>query len=79
MPANLKTQQWPQDWKRSVFIQIPKKKECKKAKCLSEETLQTVMKRREGKGKGAKERYKHVNAEFQRIASRDENTFLSDQ
>ena len=63
----------------AVLKTIPKKKKCKKAKCLSEETLQTVMKRREGKGKGAKERYKHVNAEFQRIARRDKEAFLSDQ
>ena len=50
-----------------------------KAKCLSEEALQTVMKRREGKGKGEKERYTHLNAEFQRIARRDKKTFLRDQ
>ena len=50
-----------------------------KAKCLSEEALQTVMKRREGKGKGEKERYTHLNAEFQRIARRDKKAFLSDQ
>ena len=58
-----KTQQWPQDWKRSVFIPIPKKG--KKAKWLSEEALQKAEKRREAKGKGAKERYTHLNAEFQ--------------
>ena len=58
---------------------IPKKKKCKKAKCLSEETLQIVEKRRDVKGKGEKERYKHLNAEFQRIARRDKKTFLSDQ
>ena len=50
---------------------IPKKKKCKKAKWLSEEALQTAMKRREAKGKGEKERYTHLNAEFQRIARRD--------
>ena len=50
---------------------IPKKKTCKKAKWLSEETLQIAVKRREMKGKGEKERYKHLNAEFQRIARRD--------
>ena len=50
---------------------IPKKKKCKKAKRLSEEALQIVEKRREVKGKGARERYKHLNAEFQRIARRD--------
>ena len=48
---------------------IPKKKKCKKAKCLSEETLQIVEKRREVKGKGERERYTHLNVEFQRIAS----------
>ena len=50
---------------------IPKKKKCKKAKWLSEEALQIAVKRREAKSKGEKERYKHVNAEFQRIAKRD--------
>ena len=50
---------------------IPKKKKCKKAKWLSEETLQIAVKRREVKSKGEKERYKHLNAEFQRIARRD--------
>ena len=50
---------------------IPKKKKCKKAKWLSEETLQIAMKRREVKSKGKKERYNHLNAEFQRIARRD--------
>ena len=58
---------------------IPKKKECKKAKWLSEETLQIAMKRREVKSKGKKERYTHLNAEFQRIARRDKKAFLSDQ
>ena len=50
---------------------IPKKKKCKEAKWLSEEALQIAMKRREAKGKGEKERYTHLNAEFQRIARRD--------
>ena len=50
---------------------IPKKKKCKKAKWLSEEALQIAVKRREAKSKGQKERYKHLNAEFQRIARRD--------
>ena len=50
---------------------IPKKKKCKKAKWLSEEALQIVEKRRETKGKGEKERYTHLNAEFQRIVRRD--------
>ena len=58
---------------------IPKKKKCKKAKWLSEEALQIAEKRREAKGKGAKERYTHLNAEFQRIARRDKKAFLSDQ
>ena len=58
---------------------IPKGKKCKKAKCLSEEALQIAEKRREGKGKGEKERYTHLNAEFQRIARRDKKAFLSDQ
>ena len=57
---------------------IPKKKKCKKAKWLSEEALQISVNRREVKSKGAKERYKHLNAEFQRIARRDK-VFLSDQ
>ena len=58
---------------------IPKKKKCKKAKCLSEKGLQIVVKGREVKGKGEKERYTHFNAEFQRIARRDKRAFLSDQ
>ena len=56
---------------------IPKKKKCKKAKWLSEEALQIAVKRRKGKSKGEKERYKHVNAEFQRIARRVKKAFLS--
>ena len=63
----------------AVIKTIPKKKKCKKAKWLSEEALQTAMKRREAKGKGAKERYTHFNAEFRRIARRDKKAFLSDQ
>ena len=58
---------------------IPKKKKCKKAKSLSEEALQIAVKRREVKSKGKKERYTHLNAEFQRIARRDKKAFLSDQ
>ena len=58
---------------------IPKKKKCKKAKWLSVEALQIAVKRRDGKSKGEKERYKHLNAEFQRIARRDKKAFLSDQ
>ena len=64
---------------QAVIKTIPLKKKCKKAKWLSEETLQTAMKRRETKGKGEKERYNHLNAEFQRIARRDKKAFLSDQ
>ena len=56
-----------------------KKKKCTKAKWLSEEDLQTAVKRREAKSKGEKERYTHLNAEFQRRARRDKKTFLSDQ
>ena len=58
---------------------IPKKKKFKKAKWLSKEALQIAMKRREAKSKGGKERYTHLNAEFQRIARRDKKAFLSDQ
>ena len=58
---------------------IPKKKKCKKAKWLSEEALQIAVKRREAKSKGEKERYTHLNAEFQRIARRNKKAFLSDQ
>ena len=59
----------------AVIKTVPKKKKCKKAKWLSEETLQTAMKRRAGE----KERYTHLNADFQRIARRDKKAFLSDQ
>jgi len=58
---------------------IPKKKKCKKAKCLSEEALQIAVKRRNVKSKRERERYSHLNAEFQRIARRDKKAFLSDQ
>ena len=58
---------------------IPMEKKCKKAKWLSREALQIAVKRREAKSKGEKERYKHLNAEFQRIARRDKKVFLSDQ
>ena len=58
---------------------IPKKKKCKTAKWLSEEALQIAVKRQESKGKGEKESYTHLNAEFQRIARRDKKAFLSDQ
>ena len=58
---------------------IPKEKKCKKAKWLSKEALQIAVKRGEVKSKGEKERYSHLNAEFQRIARRDKKAFLSDQ
>ena len=58
---------------------IPKKKKCKKAKWLSDEALQIAKKRREAKGKGERERYTHLNAEFQRIARKAKKDFLSDQ
>ena len=58
---------------------IPMEKKCKNAKWLSGEALQVAMKRREAKSKGEKERYKHLNAEFQRIARRDKKAFLSYQ
>ena len=58
---------------------IPMEKKCKKAKCLSEEALQIAVKRREAISKGEKERYKHLNAEFQRIARRDKKAFFSNQ
>ena len=63
----------------AVMKTIPKKKKCKKAKCLSQEALQIAVKRKEVKGKGEKERYIHLNAEFQRIAKGDKKIFLSDQ
>ena len=58
---------------------IPMEKKCKKAKWLSEELLQIAVKRREGKSKGEKERYSHLNADFQRIARRDKKAFLTSQ
>ena len=64
---------------KAVIEIIPKKKKCKKAKWLSEEALQIVEKRRDAKGKGEKERYTHLNAEFQRIARKDKKDFLSEQ
>ena len=63
----------------AVIKTIPKKKKCKKAKWLYEEALKIAVKRREVKGKGEKERYKHLNAEFQRIARRDKKAFLHNQ
>ena len=64
---------------KAVIKSIPKKKKCKKAKRLSEEALQITEKRREVKGKETKERYTHLNAEFQTIAKRDKKALLSDQ
>ena len=63
----------------AVIKIITKKKKCNKVKWLSEEALQTAVKRREVKSKGEKERYTHLNAEFQRVARRDKKAFLSDQ
>ena len=63
----------------AVTKTISKKKKCKKAKWLSEEALQIAVKRREVKSKGERERYTHLNAEFQRTARRDKKAFLSDQ
>ena len=63
----------------AVIKTIPKKKKCKKEKWLSEEALQIAEKRREAKGKEEKERYTHLNAEFQSIARRDKKALLSDQ
>ena len=66
-------------YRKTVIKTIPKKKKCKKAKWLSEEALQIAEKRREAKGKGEKDRYAHLNAEFQRIARKDKKAFLCDQ
>ena len=63
----------------AVIKTIPKKKKCKKEKWLSEEALQVAEKRREARGIKEKERYTHLNAEFQRIARKDKKVFLSDQ
>ena len=63
----------------AVIKTIPRKKKCKKAKYLFKEALQIAEKRREAKGKEEKERYTHLNAEFQRIARTDKKAFLSDQ
>ena len=63
----------------AVIKTIPKKKKCKKAKWMSGEALQIAAKRREVKSKGDKERYKHLNAEYQRIARRGKKAFFSDQ
>ena len=65
--------------REAMIKTIPKKKKCKKAKWVSEEALQIAVKRREAKGKGKKERYTYLNAEFQRIARRYKKAFFSDQ
>jgi len=78
VPDELWTEVW--DIVQETGIKtIPMEKKCKKAKWLSGEALQIAVKRREAKSKGEKERYKHLNAEFQRIARRDKKAFLSDQ
>ena len=64
---------------KAVIKTIPQKQKCKKAKWLPEEALQIAEKRREAKGKGEKERYTHLNAEFRTIARRDKKVFLNDQ
>ena len=66
-------------YKETGIKTTPKKKKCKKAKWLSEEALKIAVKRRQVKSKREKERYTHLNAEFQRIARREKKTFLSDQ
>ena len=71
--------EFPDIVQEAVIKTIPKIKKCKKAKWLSEKDLQIAEKRRDVKGKGEKERYTHLNAEFQRIMRRDKKAFLSDQ
>ena len=66
-------------YRRQGLRSSPRKKKCKKAKWLSREALQIAVKRREAKNKGEKEKYKHLNTEFQRIARRDKKAFLRDQ
>ena len=78
MPEELRTEVYD-IVQEAVIKTIRKKKKCKKARWLSEEALQIAVKRREAKGKGEKERYTHLNAEFQRIARGDKKDFLSDQ
>ena len=78
MPEDLQTEVHDIVQEAGIKI-IPKKKKRKKAKWLSEEALQIAVKRREAKSKGEKERYKHLNAEFQRIARRDKKAFINDQ
>ena len=78
MPEELRTEV-PDIVQEAVLKTIPKKKKCKKTKWLSEEVLQIAEKRRKTKDKGEKERYTHLNAEFQRIAMRNKKAFLSNQ
>ena len=71
---------WVRDIVQKTGIKaIPMEKKCKKAKWLCEEALQIAVKRREAESKGEKERYKHLNAEFQRLARRDKKVFLKEQ
>ena len=76
MPEELWTEDCDIVWEAATIL---KKKKCRKAKWLSKEALQIAVKRKEAKGKGEKERYIHLNAEFQRITWRDKKAFLSDQ
>ena len=78
MPDELRTE-GPDIVQEAVIKITSKRKKCKKAKCLSEGALQIAVKRREAKSKGEKERYKRLNAEFQRIARRDKKAVFSDQ
>ena len=78
MPSEVWTEV-PDIVQETAIKTIPKKKKCKKAKWLSEEALQIAVRRKESKSKGEKERYKHLTAEFQRIARRDKKAFLSNQ
>ena len=78
VPEELRTKVHDIVWEAGIKT-IPKKKKCKNEKWLSEEALHIAVKRREAKRKGEKEKYTHLNAEFQRIARRDKKAFLSDQ
>ena len=78
VPEELRMEVWGVVQEAVIKI-IPKKKKCKKAKCLSEKALQIAQKGREAKNKEEKERYIHLNAEWQRISRRDKVVFLSDQ
>ena len=78
LPEELRAE-FPNVIQEAVTKTIPEKKECKKAKCLSEEALQVADERREVEGKGEKGRYTQLNAEFQRIGRRDKKAFLSEQ